>query len=124
MAKTRVLKRGNWRFLRIPRDIRLPIGEVEIFKRGGEVVIRAPRDTLADIPDLLAGMPEDFLAEGISDRPPQRRRIPHDVLAGTRSPFEVGKDVFGRYASGRRDLSTQRRALYAQVTVEKRRARG
>ena len=46
-----------------------------------------------------------------------------DYLAGTRSPFEVGKDLFGRYASGRRDLATRRRELYAQVTEMKRRAR-
>lgn len=74
MATTRVFQSGNSRAVRIPRDIHLPVGEVEIFERGEEVVIRARRDTLADIPDLLAGLPEDFLPDGCSDKPPQRRR--------------------------------------------------
>jgi antitoxin VapB len=74
MATTRVFQSGNSRAVRIPRDIELPLGEVEIFSRGDEVVIRRRRDTLADIPDLLASFPDDFLPEGCSDSPPQRRR--------------------------------------------------
>lgn len=74
MATTRVFLSGNSRAVRIPRDIRLPVGEVEIFERGDEVVIRPRRDTLADIPDLLARLPEDFLADGCADKPAQRRR--------------------------------------------------
>ena len=74
MATTKVFQSGNSRAVRIPSGIHLPVGEVEIFERGEEVVIRSRRDTLADIPDLLASLPEDFLADGISDEPPQRRR--------------------------------------------------
>ena len=74
MATTKVFQSGNSRAVRIPRGIDLPVGEVEIFARGEEVVIRAQRDTLSDIPDLLASLPEDFLADGISDEPPQRRK--------------------------------------------------
>jgi antitoxin VapB len=74
MATTRVFQSGNSRAVRIPRGIELPLGEVEIYSRGDEVVIRRRRDTLADIPDLLASLPEDFLPEGCSDAPPQRRR--------------------------------------------------
>lgn len=74
MATTRVFQSGNSRAVRIPRGIHLPVGEVEIFERGDEVVIRPRRGTLADIPDLLASLPEDFLVEGIADEPPQRRR--------------------------------------------------
>ena len=74
MATTKVFKGGNSRAVRIPRGIDLPVGEVGIFAGGEEVVIRAQRDTLSDIPDLLASLPEDFLADGISDEPPQRRK--------------------------------------------------
>jgi len=74
MTKTKVFRSGNSRAVRIPRSIGLPLGEVEIFERGEEVVIRRRRDTLADIPDLLASFPEDFLPDGCSDTPPQRRR--------------------------------------------------
>jgi antitoxin VapB len=74
VATTRVFLSGNSRAVRIPRDIDLPVGEVEIFERGEEVVIRRRHDTLADIPDLLATLPDDFLPDGCSDTPPQRRR--------------------------------------------------
>lgn len=74
MATTRVFQSGNSRAVRIPRDIHLPVGEVEIFERGEEVVIRSRRDTLADIPDLLASLPDDFLSDGTADEPPQRRK--------------------------------------------------
>ena len=74
MATTKVFRSGNSRAVRIPAGIQLPLGEVEIFERGEEVVIRSRRDTLADIPDLLASLPGDFLAEAISDEPPRRRR--------------------------------------------------
>lgn len=47
-----------------------------------------------------------------------------DYLARARSPYELGRDLFGRHASGRRDLSSNRRELYAQLTDAKRRARG
>ncbi len=74
MKTTRVFQSGNSRAVRIPRGIRMPVGEVEIYERGEEVVIRRPRETLADIPGLLASLPEDFLPDGCSDSPPQRRR--------------------------------------------------
>jgi antitoxin VapB len=74
MATTRVFVSGNSRAVRIPRGIGLPVGEVEIFERGEEVVIRARRNSLADVPALLASLPEDFMAEGRRDTRPQRRR--------------------------------------------------
>lgn len=74
MATTRVFLSGNSRAVRIPRGIGLPLGEVEIFERGGEVVIRARRGSLADVPALLASLPEDFMAGGRGDERPQRRR--------------------------------------------------
>jgi antitoxin VapB len=74
MATTRVFLSGNSRAVRIPRDIGLPLGEVEIFERGEEVVIRPRRGSLADVPELLASLPEDFMSGGRGDTRPQRRR--------------------------------------------------
>lgn len=74
MATTRVFLSGNSRAVRIPRSIGLPVGEVEIYERGDEVVIRRRRDTLADVPALLASFPADFLSGGVPDAPPQRRK--------------------------------------------------
>lgn len=74
MAKTRVFRSGNSRAVRIPRSIGLPLGEVEIFERGDEVVIRRRQDSLAEVPDLLAGLPKDFMKGGRRDTRPQRRK--------------------------------------------------
>lgn len=38
-----------------------------------------------------------------------------DYLARARSPYELGKDLFGRHTSGRSDLSARRRELYARL---------
>jgi antitoxin VapB len=46
---------------------------VVIFRRGDEIVLREKRRTAADIFDILASFPEDFMAEGREDLPPQER---------------------------------------------------
>ena len=46
-----------------------------------------------------------------------------DYLARTRSPYELGRDLFGRHASGTGDLSTRRRDHYTRLLNDKRRAR-
>ena len=74
MATTRVFQSGNSRAVRIPRRINLALGEVEMFERDGEVVIRRLRDSLSDVPELLASLPEDFMSGGRDEAPPQRRR--------------------------------------------------
>lgn len=74
MATTRVFRSGNSRAVRIPRSIALPVGSVEIFERGDEVVIRRQRGTLADVPALLASLPRGFMAGGRRERRPQRRK--------------------------------------------------
>ena len=74
MAKTKVFRSGNSRAVRIPRSLGLPLGEVEIFERGDEVVIRKTGETLAAVPRLLASLPRDFLKGGRRDPRSQRRR--------------------------------------------------
>ena len=74
MAKTKVFRSGNSRAVRIPRSLGLPLGEVEIFERGDEVVIRKTGETLAAVPQLLASLPRDFLKGGRRDPRPQRRK--------------------------------------------------
>ena len=63
-----------------PRDALLAIecrhvrvDEVEILRRGEEVVLRKKRKTLREAFDVLASMPEDFFAEGRQDPPPEVR---------------------------------------------------
>jgi antitoxin VapB len=57
----------------LPKEFRLSGREVEIFRRGDEVVLREKSKGLSRAFELLASLPEDFMAEGRRDAPPQRR---------------------------------------------------
>lgn len=73
MTTTRVFQNGNSQAVRIPREFQLDVSEVEIFRRGDELVLRPKRQNLAEVLDILAGMPDDFMAEGRQDLPAQER---------------------------------------------------
>jgi antitoxin VapB len=73
MAKARVFKSGNSQAVRLPKQFRLNSAEVEIFRRGDEIVLREKPRGMARAFDLLAGLPDDFMAGGRQDDPPQNR---------------------------------------------------
>ena len=72
MATAKVFKSGNSQAVRLPREFRLDATEVEIYRRGDEIVLRErPRD-LAGAFEILCAMPDDVLADRRDD-PPQPR---------------------------------------------------
>ncbi len=73
MSKARVFKSGNSQAVRLPKEFRFDVKEVEIFRRGDEIVLREPKRNLARAFEALASMPEDFMADGRKDAPPQER---------------------------------------------------
>jgi antitoxin VapB len=73
MATARIFKSGNSQAVRLPKKFRLKGPDVEIFRRGNEIVLRERAGGLARAFDLLADMPEDFFPDGRNDLPPQRR---------------------------------------------------
>lgn len=73
MTKAKIFKSGNSQAVRLPKEFRFDVKEVEIFRRGHEVVLRKPKRNLAKAFDALAALPEDFMAEGRQDEPPQER---------------------------------------------------
>ena len=73
MSKTRVFKSGNSQAVRLPKKFRFHVAEVEILRRGDEIVLREPRRNLSQAFAALAAMPEDFMADGRQDQPPQKR---------------------------------------------------
>lgn len=73
MTTTRVFKSGNSQAVRLPKEFRVRSAEVEIFRRGDEIVLREPVGGLARAFELLTQLPDDFLPEGRQDIPPQRR---------------------------------------------------
>ncbi len=74
-------------------------------------------------PDLEVALERRCAADGATKSALVHAAL-RDYLARVRSPYELGEDLFGRHASDRRDLSTRRRELYAEITDAKRRARG
>lgn len=73
MPTARVFMSGNSQAVRLPKEFRLDTTEVEIFRRGDEIVLREPAHGLARAFEALASLPEDFFAEGRDDPPPQSR---------------------------------------------------
>jgi antitoxin VapB len=75
MRTTRVFKCGNSLAVRLPKDLQFDVEEVEIFRRGDELVIRKIPENLSVAFDLLSEMPEDFMEGGRNDEPPQSREF-------------------------------------------------
>ncbi len=73
MRTASVFKSGNSQAVRLPKDFQFDVREVEIFRRGDEVVLRRVPKNLSAAFDILASLPEDFMAEGRDDTPPQLR---------------------------------------------------
>ena len=72
MTTAKVFKSGNSQAVRLPKEFRFASDEVEIFRRGDEVVLREKPKNLLPVLDILASFPDDFL-EDRGDRPPQER---------------------------------------------------
>lgn len=73
MATARIFRSGNSQAVRLPKEFRLKSKEVEIFRRGDEIVLREKGKGLARAFELLANLPGDFLPRGRRDAPPQER---------------------------------------------------
>jgi antitoxin VapB len=73
MATTRVFKSGNSQAVRLPKEFSVKSRELEIFRRGDEIVLRESAKGLARAFELLTKLPEDFFPEGRKDNPPQNR---------------------------------------------------
>ena len=74
MTTTRVFKSGNSQAVRLPQQFRFRTAEVEVYRRGDEIVLREIGSGLSRAFELLTTMPDDFFAEGRSDHPPQARK--------------------------------------------------
>jgi antitoxin VapB len=74
MATAKVFQSGNSQAVRLPKEFRFDTDEVEIFRRGDEVVLRSsPRDqSLARAFEILSELPIENIREG-GDLPPQDR---------------------------------------------------
>jgi antitoxin VapB len=74
MGVARVFRSGNSQAVRLPKQFRFKSTEVEIFRRGDEIVLREKSGNMGRAFDLLAGLPEDFEISGREKDRPQKRK--------------------------------------------------
>lgn len=74
MSVAKVFMSGNSQAVRIPKEFRFDVPEIEIFRRGIEVVLRKPRRDAGRLFELLiTALSDDFMADG-REQPPLERR--------------------------------------------------
>jgi len=73
MATARVFRSGNSQAMRLPKEFQVRSKELEIFRRGDEIVLREKQEGLARAFEILANLPDDVLSDGRRDTPPQGR---------------------------------------------------
>lgn len=73
MASAKVIKAGNSQAVRLPKKFRFKSREVEIFRRGNEIILREKSAPMARAFEILADLPDDMFPEGrVNTRPQQR----------------------------------------------------
>ena len=75
MGTARVFRSGNSQAVRLPKQFRLKSKEVEIFRRGDEIVLREKDGTMVRAFDLLADLPDDLVVDRKKDQPQKRKKL-------------------------------------------------
>jgi antitoxin VapB len=74
MATARVFRSGNSQAVRLPKQFRFKSKEVEISRRGDEIVLREKGTSMRRAFELLATLPDDFDIPGRNKDLPQKRK--------------------------------------------------
>jgi antitoxin VapB len=74
MSTAKVFRSGNSQAVRLPKQFRLKSKEVEIFRRGDEIVLREKKGTMVRAFELLASLPDDLTIAGRENDRPQKRK--------------------------------------------------
>jgi antitoxin VapB len=64
MKTAKIFKSGNSQAVRLPKELQFDVSEVEIFRRGDEIVLRKKPQNSARVFELLADMSDDFMEDG------------------------------------------------------------
>jgi antitoxin VapB len=76
MGTARVFKSGNSQAVRLPKEFRFKAKEVEVFRRGDEVVLREKPANMAKAYELILGLPDDLeVHDEESDLPQEREGL-------------------------------------------------
>jgi antitoxin VapB len=69
----RIFKNGNSQAVRLPKEFQFDSSEVEIFRRGEEIVLRKKPSDLTGVFELLSSLSDDFMENGRQQLPIQER---------------------------------------------------
>ncbi|MDQ7015154.1 MAG: type II toxin-antitoxin system VapB family antitoxin [Gammaproteobacteria bacterium] len=73
MITAKLFENGHSQAVRLPKAFRFEGREVEIFRRGDEVVLRPKRENLAAALLQMRPLPADFFADPREDPPAEER---------------------------------------------------
>jgi antitoxin VapB len=73
MTTAKVFRSGNSQAVRLPKEFRFKAKEVEVFRRGDEVVLREKPANMARAYELILDLPDDLEVNDRDDAPPQER---------------------------------------------------
>jgi antitoxin VapB len=75
-ATARVFQSGNSQAVRLPKEFRLTSKEVQIFRRGGDIVLREKPARLSALLASLPELPREALPDTIPDHPAEPIEAP------------------------------------------------
>ncbi len=64
MDTAKIFKSGNSQAVRLPKAYQFDVSEVQIFRRGDEIILKGKPQNLSRAFELLTGMSDDFMAQG------------------------------------------------------------
>jgi antitoxin VapB len=64
MNTAKIFKNGNSQAVRLPKEFQFDTSEVQIFRRGDEVVLKKSPVNLTRVFELLTGLSDDFMEDG------------------------------------------------------------
>ena len=73
MKMAKVFKHGNSQAVKLPEEFQFKGNEVEIFRRGDDIVLHEKKSNLKRAFELLCSMPIDYFSSVSEAGPPQNR---------------------------------------------------
>jgi antitoxin VapB len=67
----RVFQSGNSQAVRLPKQFRLRSKQVQVFRRGDDIVLRERPVSLTELLAALPPLPDDALPDDFPDQPPE-----------------------------------------------------
>jgi antitoxin VapB len=74
MATARVFKAGKSQAIELPKGFPVKGSELEIYRRGNEIILREKSVGMERVLELMAELPDDMFPKKRKDPKPQRRR--------------------------------------------------